>query len=82
MVGREAVLIGIVHGAFGRQRWMMVSVALFLVLGAGTALVQRDLKKALAATGTTVHVERAHRLLLAMCAIIVIIAWLMESKPF
>ena len=76
-----AILVAIVHGAFGRQLWMMISVALFVVLGGGTALVQRDLKKALA-MGSIVHVERAHRLLLAMCAIVVVIAWLMESKPF
>jgi len=76
-----ALLIAIVHGAFGRQMWMMISVTLFVVLGGGTALVQRDFKKALA-VGAIVHVERAHRLLLAMCAIVVVIAWLMESKPF
>lgn len=76
-----ATLIAIVHGAFGRQLWMMISVALFVALGGGTALVQRNFKKA-AAMGSIEHVERAHRVLLAMCAIVVVIAWLMESKPF
>lgn len=81
MLTTGATLVAIVHGAFGRQMWMMISVALFVALGGSTALVQRDLKKALA-QGSTVHVERAHRWLLAMCALVVVIAWLMEAKPF
>lgn len=81
MLMTGAIMIAIVHGAFGRQMWMMVSVALFVVLGGGTALVQRHFKKALV-MGSINHVERAHRLLLAMCALVVVIALLMEAKPF
>lgn len=81
MLATGATMLAIVHGAFGRQLWMMISVVLFVLLGGGTALVARELKKALV-TGTVAHVDRAHRLLLLMCAIVVAIAWLMEAKPF
>lgn len=82
MLVSGATLVAIVHGAFGRQLWMIISVVLFVLLGGGTALVQRNLKKALATTGSIVEVDRAHRWLLAMCAVVVVIAGLMEAKPF
>lgn len=82
LFGTGATLIATVHGAFGRQGWMMVSVALFVVLGAGTGVAQSYFKKALQPAGSIVHVERAHRSLLASSAIVVVIAWLMQSKPF
>jgi hypothetical protein len=75
-------LIAIVHGAFGRQMWMIASVALFVVLGGGTGVAQSYLKKALTPAGSIVHVERAHLCLLVMSVIVVVIAWLMQSKPF
>lgn len=77
-----AILIARVHGAFGHQNWMVVSVALFLVLGGGTGLAQLLLKKALTGAGAAVHLEQAHRALCALCFIVAVIAWLMESKPF
>jgi hypothetical protein len=77
-----ATLIALVHGAFGRQWWMIVSVALFAVLGGGTGVAQSCFKKALKPAGSVVHVERAHLALVAMCAIVPVIAWLMQSKPF
>ncbi len=82
MLATGATLVAMVHGAFGRQNWMIASVALFVVLGAGTGVAQSYLKKALKPTGSIMHVERAHRSLLAMCVIVVVIAWLMQSKPF
>lgn len=82
MFGTGAALIALVHGAFGRQLWMMVSVALFVMLGAGAGLTQRFFKKALTPSGSIVHLEQAHRFLVAMCVIVAAIAWLMESKPF
>ncbi len=77
-----AVLVAMVHGAFGHQWWMIISVALFLVLGGGTGLAQSYLKKALTGVGAAVHLEQAHRALAALCVVVVLIAWLMESKPF
>lgn len=77
-----ATLIAIVHGAFGHQLWMVISVVLFLVLGGGTALAQSYLRKAITPEGAVVYLERAHRALAALCVLVVLIAWLMESKPF
>lgn len=76
-----AIMIAFVHGAFGRQAWMLLSVALFVLLGVGTALAQRSLRKALM-TGLFSEFQRAHRWLLGTCAIILVIGWLMEAKPF
>jgi hypothetical protein len=81
MLATGAALIALVHGAYGHQRWMMLSVALFLLLGAGTGLVQRQLKRALA-VADVLPVEQAHRMLVALCVLVVLIAWLMEAKPF
>jgi hypothetical protein len=82
MFGTGAILIGLVHGAFGRQLWMITSVALFVLLGGGAGLVQSCFKKALQPTGSMVHIGRAHRILVTMCAMVVVIAWLMKAKPF
>jgi hypothetical protein len=82
MFGTGATLIALVHGAFGQQRWMMVSVALFVVLGGAAGLTQRRLKKALTPAGSPAHVEQAHRFLVGMCVLVAIIAWLMQAKPF
>jgi hypothetical protein len=76
-----ATMIAFVHGAFGRQGWMMLSVTLFVGLGAATALAQRSLKNALT-TGSFDAFQRAHRWLLGSCGILVVIGWLMEAKPF
>jgi hypothetical protein len=75
-------LVAMTHGAFGRQRWMIVSVVLFLALGAGTGLAQSNLKKALGSPTPVPHIERAHGFLLAACGLVAIIAWLMQTKPF
>lgn len=75
-------LVALTHGVFGRQLWMITSGILFLALGAGTGLAQSHLKKALGSPTPVVHVERAHQFLLGACGLIVIIAWLMEAKPF
>jgi|GEM_PF-1509362 len=77
-----AILLAMVHGAYGRQRWMLASVVLFLVLGGGLGLVQANLKKALKPEGSIAHVARAHFALLATLVLVVVIAWLMKAKPF
>jgi hypothetical protein len=82
MLGTGATLVAMVHGVFGRQAWMMVSVVLFLLVGAGTGLAQVYFKTLLTPAGAIVHVERAHRILLSQCALVATIAWLMEAKPF
>ncbi|HVU25096.1 MAG TPA: hypothetical protein VHE13_13295 [Opitutus sp.] len=82
MIGTGTVLVVMVHGAFARQKWMMVSGALLVLLGAGTFLVRRYLKQALAPAGTIDHLARAHRALLGLAALVAAITWLMESKPF
>jgi hypothetical protein len=82
MLATGAILVAMTHGAFGRQLWMIVSVVLFVALGAGTGLAQSCLKQALKPGAAIVHVERAHKLLVLMCAIVGAVAWLMQTKPF
>jgi len=82
MLVTGATLVALVHGAFGRQRWMIASVIFFVLVGAATGIAQAQLRKALAPAGSVAHVERAHRLIVAACAGVALIAWLMESKPF
>jgi hypothetical protein len=82
MFGTGATLVAMVHGVFGRQAWMIASVVLFLLVGAGTGLAQVYFKRLLTPAGTATHIERAHRLLLSQCALVATIAWLMEAKPF
>ena len=82
MLGTGATLIAMSRGAYVHQSWMMISGVLFLALGAGTGFVQVQFKKALAPAGVILHIERAHRSLIAMCVIAAAIAFLMQSKPF
>jgi hypothetical protein len=82
MLGTGATLIAFTHGAFGHQRWMMVSGVLFVLLGGGAGATQHYFKKALTPSGSIIHVEWAHRFLLAMCVVVAAITWLMQAKPF
>ena len=75
-------LVAMTHGIFGRQLWMITSVILFLALGASPGLAQSNFKMALGSTTPIMHVERAHHFLLAACGLVVVIAWLMQTKPF
>lgn len=82
MLVTGAAIIALVHGAFGRQGWMIASVVLFVLVGAATGIAHTQLRKALASAGSVAHLERAHRLIVAASAGVGLIAWLMESKPF
>jgi len=82
MLTTGVILVVMVHGAFGRQLWMMASGILFLSLGAATGFAQSSFKKALTPDGSIVHVERAHKFLVATCLMLLLLVWLMEAKPF
>lgn len=82
MLATGIAMMVFVHGAFGRQIWMIASMVLFISLGAGSGISQRYLKRALTPAGSLLDIERAHRLFITMCAVVAVIAWLMKSKPF
>jgi hypothetical protein len=82
MLVTGGTLVAMVHGAFAGQKWLVVSVVLFVILGGVMGVAQSYFKKALKPTGAPVHVERAHLSLIATCVIVGVITWLMQTKPF
>ena len=81
-----AAIIALTHGALGETRWMRVSFFLFLLLGALHGFARRTLRKlqtassALSASSSSIRPLR--RIAWAMSALVVLITWLMEAKPF
>ena len=83
-----AAIIALTHGALGETRWMRVSFFLFLLLGALHGFARRTLRKlqtttSSSALSTSSSSIRPLRLIAwAMSALVVLITWLMEAKPF
>lgn len=83
-----AAVIALTHGALGEPRWMKLSFFLFLLLGALHGLARRTLRKlqttdtAITATAPSSPTAPLHRIAWAMSALVVLITWLMEAKPF
>jgi uncharacterized membrane protein len=81
-----AAIIALTHGALGETRWMKLSFFLFLLLGALHGLARRTLRKLQTATTAPAPASSPanplHRITWAMSALVVLITWLMEAKPF
>lgn len=83
-VGLGAILLtGILivaqtHGAFGRTGWVRVSFGLLLVIGALQSIVRRRVKRS---EGATLP-RGLSPLLWTMCALVAVITYLMEAKPW
>jgi hypothetical protein len=83
MFATGAAIIALTHGALGETRWMRVSFALFVVLGALHGLARRRLKRALEAENrAAAEIARLGPLLWTMCALVAAITYLMEAKPW
>lgn len=82
MLVTGVMLIALTHGAHARAVWPRVSVGLFLVLGALQGLVRRRLKRCQAEGLAGTLPAGLAPLLYAMCALVVIITYLMEAKPW
>jgi len=74
-----AGIIALTHGALGETTWMRVSFGLFVVLGALHGITSR---KARQVNGDTTVPKSVSALLWSMCAVIVLITYLMEAKPW
>ena len=79
-----AAIIALTHGALGETRWMKLSFFLFLALGALHGLARRALRKMQTAIPAPASFSTAplHRITWVMSALVVLITWLMEAKPF
>jgi len=66
------LIVAETHGVLGKTTWVRVSFALFIVLGALTGTVGRRLKRS----------QEVRPLLYAMCALVAVITYVMEAKPW
>ena len=81
-----AGIIATTHGVLGEVRWVRVSFALFVLLGALHGLARRQLRRAALSGGGATAADHAparalNWILWAMCVVVAAITWLMEAKP-
>jgi hypothetical protein len=70
-------------GAFHKAWWFRGSALMLLATGALHAQARRAVRRGLAGEGVTaVTLRRVERIAYGMCALIAVIAVLMETKPF
>ena len=72
------LIVAQTHGAFGRTGWVRVSFGLLLVIGALQSIVRRRVKRS---EGDTLP-RGLSPLLWTMCALVAVITYLMEAKPW
>ena len=70
------------HAALGNTGWVRVSLGLFVVLGVLHGLVRRRLKRSRDAAPSVALPRGLSPLVLAMCALVAAITYLMEAKPW
>jgi len=81
MLASGAGLIALTRGALGETGWMRVSFALFLVLGFLHGLARRRFRRWAQAKETSTAPALAP-IFWSMCALVTVITYLMEAKPW